>query len=159
MEEIPRLGNYYLPLPTSKVPLNSSSRTPASIIMPGLKLNHGSRRLTRTAFVTIGATAGFRALLREVASPEFLATLKSLNFTDLVVQCGPNLEYFETIKPDDSHESYGVNITAFSYAPDLKHYFVQTSHGLNDDGVGSRDQGVVISHAGPSNFSCSFILS
>lgn len=116
--------------------------------MPGLKLNHGSRRLTRTAFVTIGATAGFRALLREVASPEFLATLKSLNFTDLVVQCGPNLEYFETIKPDDSHESYGVNITAFSYAPDLKHYFVQTSHGLNDDGVGSRDQGVVISHAG-----------
>lgn len=116
--------------------------------MSGLTLNRESKGLTRTAFVTIGATAGFRGLLREVVSPEFLTTLKSLNFTDLVVQCGPDLEYLETIKPEQSHKSYGVNITAFSYAPDLNKYFVQASRGLNDDGVSSRDQGVVISHAG-----------
>ncbi|KAI1179258.1 glycosyltransferase family 28 C-terminal domain-containing protein [Nemania sp. FL0916] len=102
-------------------------------------------RLARTAFVTIGATAGFRSLLREVVSPKFLAVLKTLNFTNLVVQCGPDLEYFDTIRPH-VQESYGVDITAFSYAPDLKKYFMQASRG-NDD-AGRRDCGVIISHAG-----------
>ncbi|TGJ79074.1 hypothetical protein E0Z10_g9695 [Xylaria hypoxylon] len=108
--------------------------------------NNTQNKLTRTAFVTIGATAGFRSLLQEVVSPKFLTTLKSLNFTDLVVQCGPDLEYFETIIPDHSQKSYGVKITAFSYAPDLNKYFTQASR--SDDDNGKRECGVIISHAG-----------
>ncbi|KAI1308282.1 glycosyltransferase family 28 C-terminal domain-containing protein [Xylaria venustula] len=110
------------------------------------KSNLDSRRgrLTKTAFVTIGATAGFPSLLQEVVSPKFLSTLQTLSFTDIIVQCGPDLEYFETIRPDDSHKSYGVNITAFSYAPDLKEYFKLASR----DSKANRDCGVIISHAG-----------
>ncbi|KAI1439092.1 hypothetical protein GGR50DRAFT_176 [Xylaria sp. CBS 124048] len=103
-------------------------------------------RSTRAAFVTIGATAGFRGLLEEVVSHEFLATLKSLNFTDLIVQCGPDLEYFEAIKPQDAQKSYGVYISTFAYAPDLEKYFTQASRG--GDETGKRDCGVIISHAG-----------
>ncbi|KAI0972340.1 hypothetical protein F4678DRAFT_430038 [Xylaria arbuscula] len=112
--------------------------------MPKSNLDSRRDRLTKTAFVTIGATAGFRSLLQEVVSPEFLTTLKALNFTDIIVQCGPDLEYFETIRPDDSQKSYGVNITAFSYAPDLKEYFRLASR----DSKAKRGCGVIISHAG-----------
>ncbi|RWA05697.1 hypothetical protein EKO27_g9404 [Xylaria grammica] len=114
--------------------------------MSEANLDSTHNRLTRTAFVTIGATAGFRSLLQEVVTPKFLTTLKSLDFTDLVVQCGPDLEYFETIRPDHSQKSYGVKITSFSYAPDLKKYFAQASRGNDEDG--GRDCGVIISHAG-----------
>ncbi|KAI0911268.1 hypothetical protein F4823DRAFT_314091 [Ustulina deusta] len=116
--------------------------------MSGANLDNGPDKLTRTAFVTIGATAGFRSLLQEVVSPKFLATLESLNFTDLVVQCGPDLEYFETIRPNHSHKSHGVNITAFSYAPDLNKYFTLASRGDDGNNKGKRDCGVIISHAG-----------
>jgi beta-1,4-N-acetylglucosaminyltransferase len=113
-------------------------------MMAGRNLDNEQRRLPRTAFVTIGATAGFRSLIREVVSDEFLHTLKRLKFTDLIVQCGPDLEYFETIKPQDALGMYDINITAFSYAPDLDKYFTAASR---DNG---RDCGVIISHAGPS---------
>ncbi|KAI0468105.1 hypothetical protein F4859DRAFT_506255 [Xylaria cf. heliscus] len=104
-------------------------------------------RLARTAFVTIGATAGFRRLLQEVISPKFLTTLRSLHFTHLVVQCGPDLEYFDTIKPDHAQTSYGVNITSFSYAPDLKPHYLQASQSKGDDDGGKRGRGIIISHA------------
>ncbi|KAI1113005.1 hypothetical protein F5Y14DRAFT_419297 [Nemania sp. NC0429] len=102
--------------------------------------------LTRTAFVTIGATAGFRPLLQEVVSDKFLRVLQTLNFTNLVVQCGPDLEYFNTVRPSNVQKSYGVEITAFSYAPDLKKYFLQASPGNDQDE--ERECGVIISHAG-----------
>ncbi|KAI0535344.1 hypothetical protein GGR58DRAFT_479478 [Xylaria digitata] len=114
--------------------------------MSGANLRNRHDRPTRTAFVTIGATAGFRSLLQEVVSPKFLTTLKSLDFTDLVVQCGPDLEYFETIRPDHSEKAYSLKITAFSYAPDLDKYFTQASRGHDDNG--ERECGVIVSHAG-----------
>lgn len=121
------------------------NRTPSTPL--GLILDSMPRGLTRTAFVTIGATAGFRPLLQEVVSHKFLTALKSLNFTNLVVQCGPDLEYFDTIRPSHAQKSYGVEITAFSYAPDLRKYFMQASRGGDDDE--ERECGVIISHAGP----------
>ncbi|KAI8948425.1 hypothetical protein F4801DRAFT_459050 [Xylaria longipes] len=116
--------------------------------MSGLNPDNQDTRLARTAFVTIGATASFRNLLQEVLSSKFLTTLRSLNFTDLVVQCGPDLEYFDTIRPDHAQTSYGVKITTFSYAPDLKQYYLQASQGDGNDGNGKRARGVIISHAG-----------
>ncbi|KAI1425044.1 hypothetical protein F5Y12DRAFT_399563 [Xylaria sp. FL1777] len=117
--------------------------------MSEAKPDNVREKLTRTAFVTIGATAGFRNLLQEVVSPKFLTTLGSLKFTDLIVQCGPDLGYFETIIPNDSQNSYGVKITAFSYAPDLNKYFTLASRGDDDENNnGKRECGVIISHAG-----------
>lgn len=123
--------------------------------MPRTNPENRRSSVTRTAFVTIGATAGFRSLLQEVASPKFLTTLKSRNFTDLIVQCGPDLDYFNTITPSDSQEAYGVTITAFSYAPDLNKFFTLASRSKDNDGSGQRDCGVIISHAGPLNLSLS----
>ncbi|KAI1360382.1 hypothetical protein F5Y08DRAFT_49048 [Xylaria arbuscula] len=116
--------------------------------MPQTNLENRRKKVTRTAFVTIGATAGFRSLLQEVVSPKFLTTLKSRSFTHLIVQCGPDLEYFNTIISSDSQESDGVEITAFSYAPDLNKYFTQASSGKDSDGNGKRECGMIISHAG-----------
>ncbi|KAI0855230.1 hypothetical protein F4860DRAFT_41763 [Xylaria cubensis] len=117
--------------------------------MTGFDTNNQHIKLSRTAFVTIGATAGFRSLLREVVSPKFLSTLRSLNFTDLVVQCGPDLDYFDTIRPDQTQTSSDVKIAAFPYAPDLKQHYLQASQSDGDDDYGKRDRGVIISHAGP----------
>jgi beta-1,4-N-acetylglucosaminyltransferase len=122
---------------------------------PKQENKHG--RLSRTAFVTIGATAGFRSLLQEIVSDKFLTTLKSLDFTHLTVQCGPDLEYFETIKPRDALQQYGLIITAFSYAPDLNDYFMQASRG--EDENGKRAYGVIISHAGPFHSNLSLFES
>ncbi|KAI0206740.1 glycosyltransferase family 1 protein [Astrocystis sublimbata] len=104
-------------------------------------------RLSKTAFVTIGATAVFRSLLIEVASRKFLETLQALNFTDLVVQCGPDLDFFNKIKFDNVPETDSLTITTFSYAPDLKQYYLQASKSDGGEG-GKRDRGVIISHAG-----------
>ncbi|KAI2640024.1 glycosyltransferase family 28 C-terminal domain-containing protein [Xylaria nigripes] len=114
--------------------------------MSRLEFNNNHDRQSRAAFVTIGATASFRGLLEEVASDEFLAMLKFLDFTHLIVQCGPDLEYFESIQPQDAKKSYGLSITTFSYAPDLDQYFMQASRGNDENGL--RDCGVIISHAG-----------
>ncbi|GAP83108.2 putative glycosyltransferase family 1 protein [Rosellinia necatrix] len=103
---------------------------------------------TTTAFVTIGATAGFRSLLEEVVSPTFIAALRALGFTDLIVQCGPDLQYFESIKSPPDGKPHGIRITAFSYAPDLGKYFLQASRSDGSDGNGKRHCGVIISHAG-----------
>ncbi|KAI0521801.1 hypothetical protein F5B22DRAFT_661188 [Xylaria bambusicola] len=116
--------------------------------MPGIHSQRSRNRVSRAAFVTIGATAGFRGLLQEVVSPKFLTTLQSRNFTDLIVQCGPDLDYFLTITPDNSQESYGIEITAFSYAPDLNKYFALASRGEYGNSNSQRDRGVIISHAG-----------
>ncbi|KAI8633974.1 glycosyltransferase family 1 protein [Xylariaceae sp. FL1651] len=110
-----------------------------------LLANNGNRR-SRTAFVTIGATAGFRALLEEVVSEHFLKTLQSLDFTNLVVQCGPDLEYFEVIKPKNALKSYNLDISAFSYAPNLNEYFKRASYC--EDENSKQHCGVIISHAG-----------
>lgn len=47
----------------------------------------------RACFVTIGATASFRSLLVATTSDQFIDSLLSLGYTDLTLQCGPDLEY------------------------------------------------------------------
>ncbi|KAI0393355.1 hypothetical protein F5Y17DRAFT_432950 [Xylariaceae sp. FL0594] len=110
--------------------------------------DNAQKRLPRTAFVTIGATAGFRRLLEEVLSEKFLKTLQTLNFTDLIVQCGPDVDFFEAAIPRDATVSYGLNITAFPYAPDLADYFTQASYSDGDSLGAGRARGVIVSHAG-----------
>ncbi|KAI5922704.1 hypothetical protein F4810DRAFT_711296 [Camillea tinctor] len=119
----------------------------------------------RTAFVTIGATAGFRPLIEEVASEAFRAKLRALGYTELVVQCGPDLGYFEGLlglRPDgrrdgdgdgdgdngDSKERCGsvggMKITRFAFTREMERFF-----GLASGEEGRRRRrGVVVSHAG-----------
>ncbi|RYP64505.1 hypothetical protein DL769_006643 [Monosporascus sp. CRB-8-3] len=60
--------------------------------------------LRRVAFVTVGATAGFRPLLAEVLSEAFVARLVALGYTRLVVQCGPDVDFVEAHFPRDDDE-------------------------------------------------------
>ncbi|KAI0594617.1 hypothetical protein F4775DRAFT_572903 [Biscogniauxia sp. FL1348] len=123
----------------------------------------------RTAFVTIGATAGFRPLIEEVASAAFRARLRALGYTELVVQCGPDLDYFERAaaaavgsRNDDSGggAGQGLEVTAFAFTRQIEKYFSMASSSSGGDGDGDGDEkargssrtrrrrGVVISHAG-----------
>ncbi|CAK7206070.1 N-acetylglucosaminyldiphosphodolichol N-acetylglucosaminyltransferase catalytic subunit alg13 [Sporothrix eucalyptigena] len=47
----------------------------------------------RRCFVTVGATASFIKLLREVLRPQFLDCLAARGFSELVVQTGPDHEW------------------------------------------------------------------
>ncbi|KAI1635145.1 hypothetical protein F4809DRAFT_642845 [Biscogniauxia mediterranea] len=114
---------------------------------------------TRTAFVTIGATAGFRPLIEEVASRPFRARLRALGYTELVVQCGPDLDYFEGLvkkKPrkdgggdggesESESESDGLHVTAFAFTRQIERYFGMASSsggggGGDGDGGGGGDE-------------------
>ncbi|CAK7262971.1 N-acetylglucosaminyldiphosphodolichol N-acetylglucosaminyltransferase catalytic subunit alg13 [Sporothrix epigloea] len=52
-----------------------------------------ARLLGRRCFVTVGATASFIKLLREVLAPNFLDFLAARDFCELVVQTGPDHEW------------------------------------------------------------------
>ncbi|CAK7263536.1 N-acetylglucosaminyldiphosphodolichol N-acetylglucosaminyltransferase catalytic subunit alg13 [Sporothrix epigloea] len=56
-------------------------------------MNDSSVRLAgRRCFVTVGATASFIKLLREVLAPQFLDCLAAKGFRELIVQTGPDHE-------------------------------------------------------------------
>ncbi|KAI1491791.1 hypothetical protein F5X96DRAFT_449872 [Biscogniauxia mediterranea] len=114
--------------------------------------NENNDRAARTAFVTIGATAGFRPLIEEVASRPFRARLRALGYTELVVQCGPDLDYFEGLvgKPrkdggtgddvecesESESESDGLHVTAFAFTRQIERYFGMASSGGGGGGGG-----------------------
>ncbi|KAK8124921.1 glycosyltransferase family 1 protein [Apiospora kogelbergensis] len=55
----------------------------------------------KTCFVTVGATVGFRSLVTEMVTPKVVSALAKQGFDTLIVQCGPDFEYFESIRPSD----------------------------------------------------------
>ena len=101
----------------------------------------------KICFVTIGATAGFQALLRATLSPSFLTVLKEYRYTDLRLQYGQDgrgvLEQFEKSQDLASNERYGFKISGFDF----------NKHGLEAEmraakRQGQSTEGVVVSHAG-----------
>ncbi|CAJ2502708.1 Uu.00g101020.m01.CDS01 [Anthostomella pinea] len=108
-----------------------------------------SKWKSRTAFVTTGATASFRALLEEVITPEFLMMLQALGYTDLVVQCGGDRDYFVDLVKKLGYATYGIKIRSFGFTSDIKTYMRQAARG-DSDARGMRGMGVIITHAGGS---------
>jgi beta-1,4-N-acetylglucosaminyltransferase len=109
----------------------------------GVPLPVGSgTRVGRTCFVTVGATAGFQLLLKEVIEAKFLQTLANHNFTVLEVQCGPDFAWFSGAVKELEH-TFGVQIRCFDYFRDLKDHAIQCR---GERGV--RPAGCVVSHAG-----------
>ena len=131
----------------------------------------------RVAFVTVGATAGFRPLLREVLSDAFIDQLVALGYTRLVVQCGPDSQFAAECLPREEPESDEAkkkkketaaerarrerrnklvrDITIFEYtSTKMKRWMRLARPGIGRDGT-PRDYGVIISHAGPSSPSLS----
>lgn len=106
-------------------------------------------RRTKLCFVTIGATAGFNSLVREVLTAPFLAALAANNYTDLMVQHGRNAETLFTdwkaVNGLAVEQTYGVYVTGFPYNLDG---LGEELRAVKKDGSSRREEGVVISHAG-----------
>ncbi|KAH7025933.1 uncharacterized protein B0I36DRAFT_365573 [Microdochium trichocladiopsis] len=125
------------------------------MLQPVEQANQPDPRLPRTCFVTIGATAGFRPLLDEVASVDFRKRLRGLGYTKLVVQCGPDLEYFQTAAAQQGQESdnastepRSLEIESFAYTDDIGSMMRLASPSAGEGERGRRGYGVIISHAG-----------
>ncbi|KAK4134006.1 glycosyltransferase family 1 protein [Trichocladium antarcticum] len=98
----------------------------------------------RHCFATVGATAGFRALLEELSTPGFLQSLAAHGFTALDVQCGPDLEFFrDRIVNLSNEETHGVAIRYFGYTETMRAHMLACRGELD-----VRLSGCVIAHAG-----------
>lgn len=106
------------------------------------------RQPFRTMFVTIGSIASFKSLVTEVLSDNFLETLAKLKFNRLVVQCGPDLELFERIRPQRGFESHWIDIVGFAYTNKMKSYMLECAPSpVVSTGV-ARGRGIIMAHAG-----------
>ncbi|KAK8056403.1 UDP-N-acetylglucosamine transferase subunit alg13 [Apiospora rasikravindrae] len=95
----------------------------------------------KTCLVTVGATASFRSLIDEVVSPEVVAALAAQGYDSMIVQCGPDFEHFEAIRPNDP----AVIMSGFSVERNIMDYIRECAPS---DGPRKRHMGLVITHAG-----------
>lgn len=101
--------------------------------------------LRRVCLVTVGATAGFRALIDSVLSPEFWQCIASQGFTELHVQCGPNaVSASNQLSLSKDQVPSGLIIDVF----DVKKNLMKEEMILCKKLEGKRELGLVISHAG-----------
>ncbi|CAK7213314.1 N-acetylglucosaminyldiphosphodolichol N-acetylglucosaminyltransferase catalytic subunit alg13 [Sporothrix curviconia] len=120
---------------------------------PAARLN------SRRCFVTVGATASFIKLLREVLAPQFLDCLAARGFGELVVQTGPDHEWAlqqlaslgelssflqtaKTEKADDESPRWPV-VEVVSYTTDMPSLMLPCRGEAN-----RQLPGAMISHAG-----------
>ncbi|RGP64061.1 beta-1,4-n-acetylglucosaminyltransferase [Fusarium longipes] len=100
---------------------------------------------SRVCLVTVGATAGFKILIDSVLSPNFWKYIVSQGFTELHVQCGPDVvsasKQLSTIKDEVPP---GLIVDIF----DAKKNLMKEEMILCKDVEGKRQLGLVISHAG-----------
>lgn len=106
------------------------------------------RQPFRAMFVTIGSIASFKVLIEEVLSDKFLETLAKLKFNRLIVQCGPDLELFEKIRPQKGFDSHWIDITGFSYTDDMQSYFQKCTPSKGSWVSEKRGRGIIMAHAG-----------
>ncbi|KAI7760071.1 hypothetical protein LZL87_007364 [Fusarium oxysporum] len=102
-------------------------------------------RLDRVCLVTVGATTGFGKLVESVLQPSFWQYMNSQRFTQLRVQCGPDLAWASKQLADrkDNIPS-GLCIDLFASKKNL----MKEEMYLCKDADGKRQLGLVISHAG-----------
>ncbi|KAG7413644.1 glycosyltransferase family 28 C-terminal domain-containing protein [Fusarium sp. MPI-SDFR-AT-0072] len=102
-------------------------------------------RLDRVCLVTVGATTGFGKLVESVLQPSFWQYMNSQRFTQLRVQCGPDLVWASKQLADrkDNIPS-GLCIDLFASKKNL----MKEEMYLCKDADGKRQLGLVISHAG-----------
>ncbi|KAM5433866.1 N-acetylglucosaminyldiphosphodolichol N-acetylglucosaminyltransferase catalytic subunit alg13 [Microsporum ferrugineum] len=106
-------------------------------------------RPKKICFVTVGATASFNAMIREILHQDFLAALRTNNYTNLVIQYGQHGdELFHSFVKDNEHEllqNYGLTLAGFDFNVNgLK----EEMCAAKADPGSNTAEGLVISHAG-----------
>jgi beta-1,4-N-acetylglucosaminyltransferase len=107
-----------------------------------------SPHLERVCLVTVGATAGFKKLVDSVLLPSFWQYITSQGFTELHIQCGPDVAWASkqlTLFKDDVPSELTIDIF------DVKKNLMKEEMILCKDADGKRQLGLVISHAGMPN--------
>jgi hypothetical protein len=102
-------------------------------------------RLERVCLVTVGATAGFKKLVDSVLLPSFWQYITSQGFTELHIQCGPDVAWASkqlTLLKDDVPSELTIDIF------DVKKNLMKEEMILCKDVAGKRQLGLIISHAG-----------
>lgn len=106
-------------------------------------------QLSKTCFVTVGATASFSALIQSVVSGPFLAALRKQGYTELLIQYGEGGAdvydpLYARLQNETTVETKSLKISAFDLdKAGLGRYMRQAKgNGKNSQ------EGVVISHAG-----------
>ena len=106
----------------------------------------------KVCLVTVGATASFVKLVRQVLSESFLASLKQHNYTHLLVQYGkdgkPIMDEFLENNPEGSEALHGIGIGGFDFKPSMTPSIIMTVHNPARD----QEQGMMISHAGETRY-------
>ncbi|KAF5579641.1 beta-1 4-n-acetylglucosaminyltransferase [Fusarium pseudoanthophilum] len=101
--------------------------------------------LDRVCLVTVGATTGFGKLVESVLQPRFWQYMHSQSFTQLRVQCGPDLAWASIQLADHKDDiPSGLCIDLFASRKNL----MKEEMSLCKDADGKRQLGLVISHAG-----------
>ncbi|KAI0164238.1 hypothetical protein GGR52DRAFT_558944 [Hypoxylon sp. FL1284] len=117
------------------------------------------RAASKYAFVTVGASASFKQLIEEVISDAVIAKLESHSFTHLIVQCGPDYEFFKNAvgiadaagdaaspRGPSGEDGKGLIINGFAFKDDLYDDMELTTADESEEGV--RVPGLIITHAG-----------
>ncbi|KAJ6135370.1 hypothetical protein N7512_000530 [Penicillium capsulatum] len=102
----------------------------------------------KVCFVTVGATAGFDELLRNVLSDTFITALKNCGFTHLMVQYGAHgqqifTEFLEA-HPEGCEKLQNLGVGGFDFKPSLDPYFAMAVKNPRK----SQELGLVVSHGG-----------
>ncbi|EXL57068.1 beta-1,4-N-acetylglucosaminyltransferase [Fusarium oxysporum f. sp. radicis-lycopersici 26381] len=101
--------------------------------------------LDRVCLVTVGATTGFGKLVESVLQPSFWQYMNSQRFTQLRVQCGPDLAWAsKQLAGRKVNIPSGLRIDLFASKKNL----MKEEMSLCKDADGKRQLGLVISHAG-----------
>lgn len=115
------------------------------------KIQLGNPNLpVKLCFMTVGATASFSSLVREVLSVDFLTALQKQRYTHLLVQYGSlGYDIFDELKREhgleEPKEQFGIAIEGFDFNVEglmEEMIAVRTNPRLN------RLEGMIISHAG-----------
>ncbi|KAF4977827.1 hypothetical protein FZEAL_5670 [Fusarium zealandicum] len=108
-------------------------------------MDFGKDHTDRVCLVTVGATVGFKKLTEAVLQPAFWRFLRSQSFTELHVQCGPDVAWASAelaLRKDDVPP--GLAIEFF----DVKKNLMKEEMTLCKVADERRHLGLVISHAG-----------
>lgn len=102
---------------------------------------------SKTCFVTIGATASFAGLVKDVLSKPFFQALEAQGYTDLLVQYGQDgQELFDSCLTVAKNTESGsvIDVTGFALDKQGLGKYMAQAKGARTGG----HEGVVISHAG-----------
>lgn len=101
--------------------------------------------LDRHCLVTVGATTSFPDLTNVALRPEFWTDLRFRGFTELRIQCGPDLPR-ATAELDAKQEQVPVGLAVSVF--DVRKNLMEEEMTLCKPSPGQRRRGLVISHAG-----------